>query len=273
MFAGSRVRGRRGDVRRGRLQHRHGRLPGGADRSVVRGSDRHDDRSAAGELRREPRGRRVGPGAGGGVRRAGGLAPRLQLAGRRQRLPTELATAGRGRDRGDRHAAADAPAARTGRDARGDLHDRPRPRLAGRTASRTRRGWRAPISRERCRPPEPYEAATLVGPVDRSHGAVFRVAAYDFGMKRNILRRLAATGCETTVFPAETPAAEIAAGGFDGVFLSNGPGDPAVTAVRHRRRPGAARQGADLRDLPGPPAARARPRWDGRSRCGSATEV
>jgi carbamoyl-phosphate synthase small subunit len=75
-----------------------------------------------------------------------------------------------------------------------------------------------------------YEAATLVGPVDRSHGTVFRIAAYDYGMKRNILRRLAGTGCETTVFPAETPAAEIAAGGFDGVFLSNGPGDPAVTA-------------------------------------------
>jgi carbamoyl-phosphate synthase small subunit len=49
-------------------------------------------------------------------------------------------------------------------------------------------------------------------------------------MKWNILRRLAVMGCETTVFPAETPPAEIAAGGFDGVFLSNGPGDPAVTA-------------------------------------------
>jgi len=77
---------------------------------------------------------------------------------------------------------------------------------------------------------EPYEAAASVGPADESHGAVFRVAAYDYGMKRNILRRLAVMGCETTVFPAETPPAEIAAGGFDGVFLSNGPGDPAVTA-------------------------------------------
>jgi carbamoyl-phosphate synthase small subunit len=76
----------------------------------------------------------------------------------------------------------------------------------------------------------PFEAAALVGPADASLGPVHRVAAYDYGMKRNILRRLAARGCETTVFPAETPAAEIAAGGFDGVFLSNGPGDPAVTA-------------------------------------------
>jgi carbamoyl-phosphate synthase small subunit len=77
--------------------------------------------------------------------------------------------------------------------------------------------------------PEPYDAAALVGPADRSIGVVYRVAAYDYGMKRNILRRLAASGCDTTVFPAETPAATIAGGGFDGVFLSNGPGDPAAT--------------------------------------------
>jgi carbamoyl-phosphate synthase small subunit len=78
--------------------------------------------------------------------------------------------------------------------------------------------------------PAPYEAANLVGPPDPALGPLFRVAAYDFGMKRNILRRLAACGIATTVFPAETPPAEIAAGGFDGVFLSNGPGDPAATA-------------------------------------------
>ncbi len=73
--------------------------------------------------------------------------------------------------------------------------------------------------------PQPWS-----GPAEATHGVVFRVAAYDYGIKRNILRRLAAMGCEATVFPAETPPAEIAAGGFDGVFLSNGPGDPAVTA-------------------------------------------
>jgi carbamoyl-phosphate synthase small subunit len=75
---------------------------------------------------------------------------------------------------------------------------------------------------------QPYEAAALVGPAEATHGVVFRVA--DYGIKRNILRRLAAMGCDATVFPAETPPAEIAAGRFDGVFLSNGPGDPAVTA-------------------------------------------
>jgi carbamoyl-phosphate synthase small subunit len=54
----------------------------------------------------------------------------------------------------------------------------------------------------------------------------FRVVAYDFGMKQNILRLLAASGCEVTVVPATTPAAQVLAQDPDGVFLSNGPGDP-----------------------------------------------
>jgi carbamoyl-phosphate synthase small subunit len=74
-----------------------------------------------------------------------------------------------------------------------------------------------------------YEAATIVGSARAVDGRVFRVAAYDFGIKRNILRMLAQSGCETTVFPARTPAARILDGGFDGAFLSNGPGDPAAT--------------------------------------------
>ncbi len=79
-------------------------------------------------------------------------------------------------------------------------------------------------------------------------------------MKRNILRRLAASGIEATVFPAKTPPAEIAGGGFDGVFLSNGPGDPAATAYGVAAARDAARQGTGLRHLPGAPAARPRPR-------------
>ena len=54
----------------------------------------------------------------------------------------------------------------------------------------------------------------------------FRVVAYDFGIKRNILRCLTAVGCEVTVVPARTPAADVLARKPDGVFLSNGPGDP-----------------------------------------------
>lgn len=76
---------------------------------------------------------------------------------------------------------------------------------------------------------EPYDASVVVGPARPVVGRAFRVAAYDFGMKRNILRLLAENGCETTVFPARTPASKVLASGFDGVFLSNGPGDPAAT--------------------------------------------
>ncbi|MDA1372827.1 MAG: glutamine-hydrolyzing carbamoyl-phosphate synthase small subunit [Proteobacteria bacterium] len=54
----------------------------------------------------------------------------------------------------------------------------------------------------------------------------FKVVAYDFGIKRNILRMMAARGCEITVVPAQTPAADVLALNPDGVFLSNGPGDP-----------------------------------------------
>lgn len=65
----------------------------------------------------------------------------------------------------------------------------------------------------------------------------YKVVAYDFGIKRNILRMLASRGCELTVVPARTPAAEVLALNPDGIFLSNGPGDPepcdyAVAAIR-----------------------------------------
>ena len=55
-----------------------------------------------------------------------------------------------------------------------------------------------------------------------------RVAAYDLGMKYNILRRFSAHGCDVTVYPATTPAATLLETKPDGVFFSNGPGDPAV---------------------------------------------
>jgi len=55
-----------------------------------------------------------------------------------------------------------------------------------------------------------------------------RVAAYDFGVKFNILRRLDAYGCDVPVFPASAPASDLKAIQPDGIFLSNGPGDPAA---------------------------------------------
>ncbi|MCS5564293.1 glutamine-hydrolyzing carbamoyl-phosphate synthase small subunit [Marinobacter sp.] len=67
--------------------------------------------------------------------------------------------------------------------------------------------------------------------------ARFKVVAYDYGVKFNILRMLAARGCDITVVPAQTPASEVLAMNPDGVFLSNGPGDPepcdyAIQAIR-----------------------------------------
>jgi len=66
---------------------------------------------------------------------------------------------------------------------------------------------------------------------------VFHVVAYDFGVKRNILRMLADRGCRLTIVPARTPASDVVAMNPDGVFLSNGPGDPApcdyaINAIR-----------------------------------------
>ena len=54
----------------------------------------------------------------------------------------------------------------------------------------------------------------------------FRVAVYDFGVKRDILRQLTQQNCQVDVYPATTPADQILARGYDGVVLSNGPGDP-----------------------------------------------
>jgi carbamoyl-phosphate synthase small subunit len=93
---------------------------------------------------------------------------------------------------------------------------------------------------------EPYEARELVGPADRSRGPVFRVAVYDLGLKRSILRLLARAGLEATVFPAETPAEEVLDGDHHGVFLSNGPGDPAATAYGIRAARAALEAGAPL---------------------------
>ena len=64
-------------------------------------------------------------------------------------------------------------------------------------------------------------------PPERRPTRRLKIAAYDYGMKRNILRRLSAYGCDVRVYPAATPASEVLATGPDGVFLSNGPGDPA----------------------------------------------
>jgi len=88
---------------------------------------------------------------------------------------------------------------------------------------------------------QPYAWTETEWALGDGHGTLadarFHVVAYDFGIKRNILRMLASRGCRVTVVPAKTPAAEVLALRPDGIFLSNGPGDPepcdyAIAAVR-----------------------------------------
>ena len=77
---------------------------------------------------------------------------------------------------------------------------------------------------------QPYAWTETEWALGSGHGTLsdarFHVVAYDFGVKRNILRMLASRGCRVTVVPATMPAAEVLAMRPNGVFLSNGPGDP-----------------------------------------------
>jgi carbamoyl-phosphate synthase small subunit len=75
---------------------------------------------------------------------------------------------------------------------------------------------------------EPNDAAWLSA--GQKADRLLSVVAYDFGIKYNILRRLAAYNCRVTVVPAATPASQVLALKPDGVFLSNGPGDPAAVS-------------------------------------------
>jgi carbamoyl-phosphate synthase small subunit len=88
-----------------------------------------------------------------------------------------------------------------------------------------------------CDKPFDWKPATSLAPLNEDEFAPapqrkprrpLRVAAYDYGMKWNILRRFSAYDCDVRVFPATTPASDLLAAAPDGVFLSNGPGDPAV---------------------------------------------
>ena len=148
------------------------------------------------------------------------------------------------RHRRHRHAQADAHPAREGRAER--LHRRRR-----RARRRRRRRGR---SRAQAAPSmagldlakvvsctAPYEWTSGTWALGGGYGATgaprFHVVAYDYGVKHNILRMLAERGCRLTVVPAQTPAADVLALRPDGVFLSNGPGDPepcdyAIAAIR-----------------------------------------
>ena len=87
--------------------------------------------------------------------------------------------------------------------------------LASRVSTREQYEWSKPV--------EPCSPSELVG---RPPEPKYHVVAYDFGIKQNILRRLVQVGCRVTVVPALTSAEDVLALQPDGVFLSNGPGDP-----------------------------------------------
>ena len=88
---------------------------------------------------------------------------------------------------------------------------------------------------------ENYKWTATSWKLGKGHGEIdevkYKVVAYDFGIKRNILRMLADRGCDLTVVPAQTSADEVLAMNPDGIFLSNGPGDPepcdyAIAAIK-----------------------------------------
>ena len=145
-------------------------------------------------------------------------------------------------------------------------------------APSARSAARAPSTRRRSkRPPRPSRAPTAStwsprspppSPT-RSATGPLRVVAYDFGIKRTILRHLGRLAT-VEVVPASTPAAEVLARRPDGVFLSNGPGDPAAVGYAADAIARPARPGADLRDLPRPPAAGRPPSAAAPTSCRSA---
>ena len=87
--------------------------------------------------------------------------------------------------------------------------------LATRVSTKSNYAWDRPV--ERCSPSDPLEAAAT---------ACCHVVAFDYGIKRNILRRLVQVGARVTVVPAQTSAEDVLSLKPDGIFLSNGPGDP-----------------------------------------------
>ena len=103
--------------------------------------------------------------------------------------------------------------------------------LVGQVTTPERYEWNAPIGTN-------WLSADILPALTADAAPRAHVVAYDFGMKLGILRGLARTGCRVTVVPARTSARDVLALRPDGVFLSNGPGDPAtlgsiVTEVRH----------------------------------------
>ena len=244
--------------------------------------DRHDDLSADRQLRRQRRGRGEPAAAAGRLRR-----PRAQPRAEQLPLPSRVssdtckhwgivgieaidtrALVRRLRIRG----------AMKGVLSTVDLDDaslvakaQASPGLVGRDLVREVLPDRAAASGRAAEPLDASERQASSESAAASGQTRPHVVALDFGMKWNIARHLFDMGCRVTILPGTATADEVLAQEPDGVFLSNGPGDPEPLdyAIEHDPRP--AGQEADLRHLPGPPTALAWPAGRRPSSSSSAT--
>ena len=262
--------------RRGLLQHRDDRLSGNPDRSLLCRADHHLHLPAYRQCRHQSRGhrdrrprRRAASSCAAAItepanwRADPAARPLAQSASARRALPasTRRRLTRLIRDRG-------APNGVIAYDPRRRARHR---RAAGRGGglARARRHGSRPRGHL---PPDATNGTRRRGSARRGYGRQdaprFHVVAVDYGAKRNILRMLADHGCRVTVVPATASAEDILRHEPDGIFLSNGPGDPAATGGL--RRAGAARadrdRQADLRHLPRPSAAGAGARRPDRAR-------
>jgi carbamoyl-phosphate synthase small subunit len=227
---------------------------------VLLPADRHADVSPHRQYRHQPRGPRVQLDPRGRPGHPRPAAAALELA--RHRVLQEFLKRPRRGDRRHRHPQAHANPAREG--CAGRLHrggDASIPARLAVEAARRFPGLKGMdlakvVSDQAGLPVERgHQLGARAGP-ETPPGQRLHVVAYDFGIKRNILRLLADHGCRMTVVPAQTPADEALALKPDGVFLSNGPGDPEPcdyaieprSALPRGRRPG-------VRHLPRPPVA------------------
>ena len=257
---------------RGRLQHQHDRLPGDPHRSVLRGADRRDDVSRDRQRRREPRGRRVAAAVRARLRRA--RVPRRAVAAgaREESLGAYLARHGTSRaSRASTRARWCATCAITARRRRCSRASTSDADAAGAQGARTRPSLVGPRPRARASPaasrttgregPWTLGGGRTADEVAAARGRPpLRVVAYDFGIKCNILRNLVGAAARCASCPRRRRRRDVLALRPDGVFLSNGPGDPDAVAGAPRDVAALLGQGARLRHLPRPPDPRPRAR-------------
>ena len=241
VFLGPRRRRKRVGGRGGLLQHRDHRLSGDPDRPLLCRPDHHlhlppyrQCRSQPGRHRNHDA-RRARSRPAHSDHRAGKL-PRHPVA----RYLAQIQWADR--HFGGRHASAD-PAHPRSRTA--ERRHRATTRKGGSISRALRRGrsigpvskgWTSPRKSPAAKPTSgPRRCGTASAAMASQRDPRYHVVAIDYGAKRNILRMLAAHGCRVTVVPATASTEDVLRHRPDGIFLSNGPGDPAATGAMRCR--------------------------------------